>query len=90
MFLSYPLFLTFSVSQAAMSSSAEVTSNAMSAVLSSALSAAVSSALADATANNAKTELTTLIDQWEEVQQGSTEELVSILTKWAFIYTLKS
>ncbi|XP_029991164.1 DDB1- and CUL4-associated factor 1-like isoform X2 [Sphaeramia orbicularis] len=66
---------------AAMSSSEEVASNAISAVLSSALSAAVSSALAVATANDARTELTTLIDQWEEVQQGSTEELVSILTK---------
>uniref|UniRef100_A0A672Z847 DDB1- and CUL4-associated factor 1 n=1 Tax=Sphaeramia orbicularis TaxID=375764 RepID=A0A672Z847_9TELE len=64
-----------------MSSSEEVASNAISAVLSSALSAAVSSALAVATANDARTELTTLIDQWEEVQQGSTEELVSILTK---------
>eukprot|EP00064_Thunnus_orientalis_P017784 superscaffoldBa00003875_g17870 len=50
-------------------------------VVSSALSAAVSAAMAVAMAVDAKAELAKLLDEWEEAQQGTTEELVSILTK---------
>ncbi|KAJ0023407.1 hypothetical protein NQD34_003306 [Periophthalmus magnuspinnatus] len=54
---------------------------ALSAVLSSALASAVSSAMAVALANDARTEISSLIDHWEDIQRGSTEELVSTLTK---------
>ncbi|XP_039653096.1 DDB1- and CUL4-associated factor 1-like [Perca fluviatilis] len=47
----------------------------------SAVSAAVSAAMAVANAVDAKAELTALLDEWEETQQGTTEQLVSILTK---------
>lgn len=49
----------------------------LGAVLSSALASAVSSAMAVAMAS----EISNLIDQWEDIQNGSTEELVSTLTK---------
>ncbi|XP_054588395.1 DDB1- and CUL4-associated factor 1 isoform X1 [Nothobranchius furzeri] len=52
-----------------------------SAVLSSALTAAVSAAMAIATAVDAKADLAKLLDEWEEAQQGTTDQLVSILTK---------
>ncbi|XP_022597901.1 DDB1- and CUL4-associated factor 1-like isoform X2 [Seriola dumerili] len=51
------------------------------AALSSALSAAVSAAMAIAMAVDAKANLATLLDEWEEAQHGTTEKLVSILTK---------
>ncbi|XP_031159460.1 DDB1- and CUL4-associated factor 1-like isoform X2 [Sander lucioperca] len=47
----------------------------------SAVSAAVSAAMAVANAVDAKADLTALLDEWEETQQGTTEQLVSILTK---------
>ncbi|CAK6976031.1 DDB1- and CUL4-associated factor 1-like [Scomber scombrus] len=50
-------------------------------VVSAALSAAVSAAMAVAMAVDAKAELAKLLDEWEETQQGTTEALVSILTK---------
>lgn len=50
---------------------------ALGAVLSSALASAVSSAMAVALGN----EISNLIDHWEDIQNGSTEELVSTLTK---------
>lgn len=49
----------------------------LGAVLSSALASAVSSAMAVAMAS----EISTLIDHWQEIQNGSTEELVSTLTQ---------
>ncbi|XP_040890661.1 DDB1- and CUL4-associated factor 1-like isoform X2 [Toxotes jaculatrix] len=52
-----------------------------SSVLSSALSAAVSAAMAVAMAVDAKADLATLLDEWEEAQRGTTEQLVSVLTK---------
>lgn len=58
---------------------------AASTVLSSALSAAVSAAMAVALAVDAKADLASLLDEWEEAQQGTTEQLVSILTKSAVI-----
>lgn len=61
----------------------QVTMSSPEEVVSSALSAAVSAAMAVAMAVDAKAELAKLLDEWEEAQQGTTEELVSILTKWA-------
>nr|XP_046241098.1 LOW QUALITY PROTEIN: DDB1- and CUL4-associated factor 1-like [Scatophagus argus] len=66
---------------AAMSSQEEEPPAAVSAALSSALSAAVSAAMAVAMAVDAKAELAALLDEWEEAQRGTTEQLVSILTK---------
>lgn len=51
--------------------------DALGAVLSSALAGAVSAAMAVAMAS----EISSLIDHWEEIQNGSTEELVSTLTQ---------
>lgn len=48
--------------------------------MSSPASAAAPSVAVSA-AVDAKAELTALLDQWESAQQGTTEELVSILTK---------
>lgn len=73
---SLPCFL-----QAAMSSQDEDPSPAMSAVLSSAWSAALSAAVAVAMAVDAKADLARLLDEWEETRQGTTEQLVSILTR---------
>uniref|UniRef100_A0A8C6NPX2 DDB1- and CUL4-associated factor 1 n=1 Tax=Nothobranchius furzeri TaxID=105023 RepID=A0A8C6NPX2_NOTFU len=42
---------------------------------------AVSAAMAIATAVDAKADLAKLLDEWEEAQQGTTDQLVSILTK---------
>ncbi|KAF0034720.1 hypothetical protein F2P81_012478 [Scophthalmus maximus] len=56
-------------------------SAAVSAILSSAMSAAVSAAMAVAMATDAKADLAKLLDEWEEAQRGTTEQLVSILTK---------
>ncbi|XP_070787087.1 DDB1- and CUL4-associated factor 1-like [Enoplosus armatus] len=64
-----------------MSSPGEEPPAAVSAVLSSALSAAVSAAMAVALSVDAKADLAALLDEWEETQQGTTEQLVSILTK---------
>ncbi|XP_035518554.1 DDB1- and CUL4-associated factor 1-like [Morone saxatilis] len=64
-----------------MSSPDEDPPASVSAILSSALSAAVSAALAVATAVDSKADLAALLDEWEEAQQGTTEQLVSILTK---------
>ncbi|TKS71885.1 hypothetical protein D9C73_004663 [Collichthys lucidus] len=50
-------------------------------ILSSALSAAVSAAMAVAMAVDGKESLTALLEEWEEAQRGTTEQLVSILTK---------
>ncbi|XP_070815845.1 DDB1- and CUL4-associated factor 1-like isoform X1 [Chaetodon trifascialis] len=66
---------------AAMASPQEEPSAAVSAVLSSALSAAVSAAMAVAMAVDVKADLAALLDEWEEAQQGTTEQLLSILTK---------
>ncbi len=51
-----------------------------------AFTAAVSAAMAVAMAVDAKADLGKLLDEWEEAQQGSTEQLVSILTKLAVIH----
>lgn len=67
-----------------MSSPEEQPSAAVSAALSSALSAAVSAAMAVAMAVDAKADLAALLDEWE-AQQGTTEQLMSILTKLAEI-----
>ncbi|XP_023181303.1 DDB1- and CUL4-associated factor 1-like isoform X2 [Xiphophorus maculatus] len=64
-----------------MSSQDEDPSPAMSAVLSSAWSAALSAAVAVAMAVDAKADLARLLDEWEETRQGTTEQLVSILTR---------
>lgn len=56
-----------------------------SAIVSAALSAAVSAAMAVAMSVDAKADLATMLDEWEEAQRGPTEQLVSILTKWAVI-----
>lgn len=74
-----------SVYQTAMSNPQEEPSAAVSALLSSALSAAVSAAMAVAMSVDAKADLATLLDEWEEAQQGTTEQLVTILTKSAEI-----
>ncbi|XP_027133770.1 DDB1- and CUL4-associated factor 1 [Larimichthys crocea] len=50
-------------------------------ILSSALSAAVSAAMAVAMAVDGKESLAALLEEWEEAQRGTTEQLVSILTK---------
>lgn len=68
-----------------MSSPEEQPSADVSAALSSALSAAVSAAMAVAMAVDAKADLAALLDEWEEAQQGTTEQLMSILTKLAEI-----
>ncbi|XP_016524477.1 protein VPRBP-like [Poecilia formosa] len=65
----------------AMSSQDEDPSPALSAVLSSAWSAALSAAVAVAMAVDAKADLARLLDEWEETRQGTTEQLVSILTR---------
>ncbi|XP_008407390.1 protein VPRBP-like isoform X4 [Poecilia reticulata] len=67
--------------QGAMSSQDEDPSPALSAVLSSAWSAALSAAVAVAMAVDAKADLARLLDEWEETRQGTTEQLVSILTR---------
>lgn len=74
--------------QAAMSSSGEdriaAMTSALSFVLSDALTSTVSSAFSSAMAvakEDAKAELTTLLEEWEEAQAGTTERLVSILTQ---------
>ncbi|KAM3620844.1 uncharacterized protein V6R79_002806 [Siganus canaliculatus] len=64
-----------------MSSQEEEPSPAVASRLSSALSAAVSAAMAVAMAVDAKATLATLLDEWKEAQRGSTEQLVSVLTK---------
>ncbi|XP_042371336.1 DDB1- and CUL4-associated factor 1, partial [Plectropomus leopardus] len=64
-----------------MSSPEEEPPASVSDVLSSALSAAVSAAMAVAMSVDAKADLAALLDEWEEAQSGSTEQLVSILTK---------
>uniref|UniRef100_A0A087YIR1 DDB1- and CUL4-associated factor 1 n=1 Tax=Poecilia formosa TaxID=48698 RepID=A0A087YIR1_POEFO len=64
-----------------MSSQDEDPSPALSAVLSSAWSAALSAAVAVAMAVDAKADLARLLDEWEETRQGTTEQLVSILTR---------
>lgn len=74
-----------------MSSQDEDPSGALSAVLSSAWSAALSAAMAVAMAVDAKADLTKLLDEWEEARQGTTEQLVSTLTKsdpffWSFCF----
>lgn len=48
-------------------------------------SAAVSAAMAIAMAVDAKADLAALLDEWEAAQRGTTEQLVSILTKLAVI-----
>ncbi|KAK9529756.1 hypothetical protein VZT92_013830 [Zoarces viviparus] len=48
---------------------------------SSALSSALSAAVSAAMAVDSKADLAALLDEWEEAQQGTTEQLVSILTK---------
>uniref|UniRef100_A0A3Q2Q8K8 DDB1- and CUL4-associated factor 1 n=1 Tax=Fundulus heteroclitus TaxID=8078 RepID=A0A3Q2Q8K8_FUNHE len=58
----------------------------LSAVLSAAWTAALSAAMAVAMNADAKTDLTKLLDEWEETQQGTTEELVSILTKMSELF----
>lgn len=73
-----------------MSSPQDEPPSAVSTVLSSALSAAVSAAVAVATAVDAKADLATLLDEWEEAQQGTTELLVFILTKLAAICVWKA
>lgn len=35
---------------------------------------------------DSKAELTALLEQWEREQQGSTQDLVTILTKWEFAH----
>ncbi|XP_072307893.1 DDB1- and CUL4-associated factor 1-like isoform X1 [Eucyclogobius newberryi] len=64
-----------------MAASDDEAADALSAALSSALASAVSSAMAVAMADDARTEISSLIDHWEDIQSGSTEELVSTLTK---------
>ncbi|XP_041836899.1 DDB1- and CUL4-associated factor 1-like isoform X2 [Melanotaenia boesemani] len=64
-----------------MSSPGEEAPAGVSAVLSSAFSAALSAAMAVAMAVDAKADLGTLLDEWEEARWGTTERLVSILTK---------
>ncbi|XP_069371516.1 DDB1- and CUL4-associated factor 1-like isoform X2 [Paralichthys olivaceus] len=64
-----------------MSSPQEEPPSAASAILSSALSSAVSAAMAVAMAVEAKAELSKLLEEWEEAQRGSAEQLVSSLTK---------
>lgn len=65
------------VCQAAMAASDQEELEALGAVLSSALASAVSSAMAVAMSS----EISDLLDHWQEIQNGSTEELVSTLTK---------
>lgn len=58
--------------------------SALSFVLSDALTSTMSSAFSSAMAvakEDAKVELVTLLDEWEEAQAGTTERLVSILTQ---------
>uniref|UniRef100_A0A3Q3BBL1 DDB1- and CUL4-associated factor 1 n=1 Tax=Kryptolebias marmoratus TaxID=37003 RepID=A0A3Q3BBL1_KRYMA len=64
-----------------MSSPPEEPSPSVSSVLSSALAAAVSAAVVVAMAVDAKADLAKLLDEWEEARRGTTEQLVSILTK---------
>ncbi|XP_018541884.1 LOW QUALITY PROTEIN: DDB1- and CUL4-associated factor 1-like [Lates calcarifer] len=64
-----------------MSSSEEQPLEAVTAAVSAALSAAVSAAMAVAMAVDAKADLAALLDEWEEAQRGTTEQLLSILTK---------
>lgn len=67
--------------QAAMSSPDEEQSLGVMSGLASAVSAAISAAMAVAVSTDAKAHLATLLDEWEEAQRGTTEQLVSILTK---------
>lgn len=47
---------------------------------------ALTGAMASASASvDSKAELTALLEQWEREQQGSTQELVNILTKYVDI-----
>ncbi|KAM7401544.1 hypothetical protein PAMP_016851 [Pampus punctatissimus] len=64
-----------------LTASTTVTMSSPEAVVSAALSAAVSAAMAVATGVDAKADLAKLLDEWEEAQQGTTEDLVSILTR---------
>ena len=64
-----------------MSSPDEDPSASMSALLSSAFSAALSAAMAVAMTVDAKADLATLLDEWEEAQRGVPDRLVPILTK---------
>lgn len=66
-----------------MSSPEEQPSAAVPATHSSILTAAVSAAMAVAVAVDFKVELAALLDKWEEAQHGTTEQLVSTLTKLA-------
>ncbi|XP_072237664.1 DDB1- and CUL4-associated factor 1-like isoform X1 [Leuresthes tenuis] len=66
---------------AAMSSPDEEPSASVSALLSSAFSAALSAAMAVAMTVDAKADLATLLDEWEEAQRGVPDRLVPILTK---------
>ncbi|KAK5623295.1 DDB1- and CUL4-associated factor 1 [Crenichthys baileyi] len=67
--------------RAAMSSQDEDPSAALSAVLSSAWTAALSADMAVAMSVDAKADLAKLLDEWEVAHHGTTEQLVSILTK---------
>lgn len=64
-----------------MSTPSEEPSPGVSAVLSSALTAAVSAAMSVATAVDAKADLAKLLDEWEEARRGTTDQLVSVLTR---------
>ncbi|KAM4741347.1 DDB1- and CUL4-associated factor 1-like isoform 2-T2 [Anableps anableps] len=64
-----------------MSSTDEDSSATLSAVLTTAWTTALSAAMAVAMGVDAKADLAKLLDEWEEARQGTTEELVSILTK---------
>ncbi|KAM9759109.1 DDB1- and CUL4-associated factor 1-like isoform 1-T3 [Menidia menidia] len=66
---------------AAMSSPDEEPSASVTALLSSAFSAALSAAMEVAMSVDAKADLATLLDEWEEAQRGASERLVPILTK---------
>lgn len=55
--------------------------------LKSALLIITGCAMASASASvDSKAELTALLEQWEREQQGSTQELVTILTKSVFVF----
>ncbi|MED6262398.1 DDB1- and CUL4-associated factor 1 [Ataeniobius toweri] len=67
--------------RAAMSSQDEDPLAALSAVLSSAWTAALSADMAVAMSADAKADLAKLLDEWEVAHHGTTEQLVSVLTK---------
>lgn len=75
---------------AAAETSGEASEALPAAVLSSAFASALSSAMSVALADDARAELCKLIDQWQNIPAGFTEELVTFLTKMSEVIEQES